>query len=211
MTVPSAFPPDSNGLMSRVSLGGLNSQAPLENLLEPQPTAIGKASQAEQAVHAPARARRIRAQLPSGMPRPFNAFEQLLALYEENYTLLNQLIGSARHYSGANLSYVMDTSPLWLEVIEQQPHTSILRLTHRFYDANDTVALDPNAFVRVYHDTRQAEVTHCLISTQLKKLFSLDVPLHEVTQTRARMSVFLNKWLRYLLAMGHGPATFDVV
>lgn len=147
--------------------------------------------------------------------------DYLLKLYEENFVLLGRLLGDARHFSGDHLSHVPGKPLLWLSVIEQQRYTTILRLTHSFADASlvavsDTglapsMVLDPNAFVRVYHDTRQAEVTHCHFGAKLKSLFSLDVPLHEVNHTRARMSVFFNKWLPYLIESGHRPDSFDVV
>ena len=146
--------------------------------------------------------------------------DYLLKLYEENFGLLQALLGDVRNFSGNQLSHVPGRPLLWLSVIEQQRYTSILRLTHSFADANGAdvleplvprMVLDPNAYVRVYHDTRQAEVTHCHFGAKLKSLFSTDVPLHEVNHTRARMSVFFNKWLHYLLESGHRPESFDVV
>jgi uncharacterized protein len=147
--------------------------------------------------------------------------DYLLKLYEENYQLLSQLLGSLRDYSSAQLSHVPGKPPLWLEIIEQQPYTSIVRLTHSFNVAPGsqisaqtgahTLELDPNAFVRVYHDSKQAEVTHCYVGAHVKRLFSLDVPLHEVNQKRVRMTVFFNKWLRYLLESGHCASSFAPV
>ena len=134
----------------------------------------------------------------------------LLNLYEENFVLLTTLLGSVRNYSGAYLSHVPSKPPLWLEVIEQQPYTSILRITHSFNTARG-IALDPNAYVRVYHDTKQAETTHCFAGLELKKLYSLAAPLREVNEKRMQMTVFFNKWLRYLLEAGHSPTSFAPV
>jgi uncharacterized protein len=139
-----------------------------------------------------------------------SGLDYLLKLYEENFALLRQLLGAVRDYSGANLSHVPGKPPLWLEIIEQQPYTTIARLTHSF-NAAKGIVLDPNAYVRIYHDTRQVEATHCHIGAHLKKIYSLDVPLHEVNQKRLRMTVFLNKWLRYLLDTGHQPSSFEAV
>ena len=137
-------------------------------------------------------------------------FSYLLSLYEENFVLLTKLLGSVRDYSGAHLSHVPAKPPLWLEIIEQQPYTSILRITHSF-NATRGVVLDPNAYVRVYHDTKQAETTHCFAGANLKKVFSLDVPLREVNEKRIQMTVFFNKWLHYLLETGHCPSSFAAV
>ncbi len=139
-----------------------------------------------------------------------SGLDYLLKLYEENFALLRQLLGAVRDYSGANLSHVPGKPPLWLEIIEQQPYTTIARLTHSF-NSEKGIVLDPNAYVRIYHDTRQVEATHCHIGAHLKKLYSLDVPLHEVNQKRLRMTVFLNKWLRYLSDAGHLPTSFAPV
>ncbi len=137
----------------------------------------------------------------------------LLNLYEENFVLLTKLLGSVRNYSGAHLSHVPSKPPLWLEIIEQQPYTSIFRITHSFNapHRDHVMVLDPNAYVRVYHDTKQAEITHCFAGADLKKLYSLDAPLHEVNQKRAQMTAFFNKWLRYLLDTGHSPSSFAPV
>ena len=134
----------------------------------------------------------------------------LLNLYEENFVLLTKLLGSVRNYSGAHLSHVPTKPPLWLEIIEQQPYTSILRITHSFNAARGIV-LDPNAYIRVYHDTKQAETTHCFRGAELKKLFSTDAQLHEVKEKRLQMTAFLNKWLHYLLESGHSPSSFAPV
>lgn len=134
----------------------------------------------------------------------------LLNLYEENFILLTKLVGSVRNYSGANLSHVPNKPPLWLEIIEQQPYTSILRITHSF-NAEIGIVLDPNAYVRVYHDTKQAETTHCFVGAELKKLYSLEAPLREVNEKRLQMTTFFNKWLHYLVESGHEPSSFAPV
>jgi uncharacterized protein YqiB (DUF1249 family) len=139
----------------------------------------------------------------------------LLNLYEENFDLVRQLLGPVRNYSGAHLSHVPGKPPLWLEIIEQQPYTSILRITHSFNTAHaealGRLVLDPNAYVRIYHDTKQAETTHCFVGAELKKLYSMDVSVREVNEKRLQMTVFFNKWLRYLLDSGHNPNSFAAV
>lgn len=166
-------------------------------------------------------ARRQLARTMGKLDPSMGRLDYLLRLYEENFVLLARLLGDVRGYSGHHLSHVPGRPLLWLSVIEQQRYTTIMRLTHSFADASlvtlsdsalaPSMVLDPNAFVRVYHDTRQAEVTHCHFGAKLKSLFSLEVPLHEVNHARARMSVFFNKWLPYLVESGHSPTSFDVV
>jgi uncharacterized protein len=137
----------------------------------------------------------------------------LLQVYEENFVLLQSLIGSARDYSGAHLAHAPGQPPLWLEVIEQQPYTSIFRLTQSFQqlEPQSGLVFDPNAFVRVYHDTRQAEVTHCHLGENLRKLFSPEQPIAAVRHQRTQMASFFNKWLRFLLEKGFSAASFDII
>jgi len=148
-----------------------------------------------------------------------SAFGYLLGLYGENYQRLHRLLGDARLLSGdyravapADCLVNQGTaSPdLWLNIIEQHRHTTILRLTHQF-DGPAGIELDPLAWVRVYHDSEQAEVTHCHTSKHLKTLFSTQVPVLKVGLRRYRMNVFFNKWLEHLLLAGHVPSGFKSI
>jgi len=148
-----------------------------------------------------------------------STFGYLLGLYGENYERLHRLLGDVRQLSGDYrsvapsdpLADLAAVSPdLWLNIIEQHRHTTILRLTHRF-DGLNGVELDPLAWVRVYHDSAQAEVTHCHTSKQIKALFSMQVPVLKVGLRRYRMNVFFNKWLEHLLLAGHIPSGFTSV
>jgi uncharacterized protein len=159
--------------------------------------------------------RRIQPPVLANLPA-MSAFGYLQGLYGENYERLHRLLGDVRNLSGdyracapINPATAADIqSPdLWLNVIEQHRHTTILRLTHQFTGAIG-VELDPLAWVRVYHDSQQAEVTHCHTSKQLKALFSMQVPVLKVGLRRYRMNVFFNKWLEHLLLAGHVPSAF---
>jgi uncharacterized protein len=135
----------------------------------------------------------------------------LLQMYEDNYRLLEKLIGDARNYSGAHLAHAPSQPPLWLELIEQQPFTTVFRLTQSFKKTNGAIVFDPNAFVRVYHDTKQAEITHCLINDNWRKLFSMERSVVQINQQRGQMASFFGKWLQFLLDRGFSPESFDVI
>jgi uncharacterized protein len=130
------------------------------------------------------------------------AFGYLLGLYGENYERLLRLLGDVRQLSGKHQSQVQGHPTLYVDVLEQHRHTTILRITHLF-DGPDGPKPEPSAWVRVYHDAQQAEVTHCWSGTALKQLFSMSVPAFKVTLRRHRMNVFFNKWLEHLLGLGH--------
>jgi len=163
--------------------------------------------------------RRIQPPLPLAHVPAMSAFGYLLGLYGENYERLHRLLGDVRQLSCDYRSVApIDPSAdpaavspdLWLNIIEQHRHTTILRLTHQF-NGPTGIELDPLAWVRVYHDSEQAEVTHCHTSKQLKALFSMQVPVLKVGLRRYRMNVFFNKWLEHLLLAGHTPSGFTSV
>ena len=140
--------------------------------------------------------RRIQPPIPLANVPAMSAFGYLLGLYGENYERLYRLLGDVRNLSGdyraiAPINAAADAnsvSPdLWLSIIEQHRHTTILRLTHQF-EGQTGVELDP------------------LASKQLKALFSMQVPVLKVGLRRYRMNVFFNKWLEHLLLAGHVPS-----
>jgi uncharacterized protein len=125
-------------------------------------------------------------------------FSFRMGQYEENYELCQQLFGDVRQRSGALRASVVGLAPVYLEIVEQASYTTVLRLTHAFEGANGVTEFDPAAWIRLYHDSKQAEITHCLIGQHIRKLFdSVESPAN-VVRTRARLNTLLSKWLRYL-------------
>ena len=123
----------------------------------------------------------------------------VLDLSEENYTLLMRLAPGLAEMSGkyqSNLEHGMD---LYLEAMEQTPYTSLVHLTYYFSHAVGDYP-DPDATLRVYHDSRQIDVLDLRQST---------LPLHRwggnpTLEQRWRINLFLSKWLQYCVAQGHG-------
>lgn len=135
------------------------------------------------------------------MPNPF---EWLLALYSENFERMGRLFAVRELAVGRYVSAPPAHPVLVLDVVEQQPYTSFLKLSHRFESAPD--ADDPAAYFRVYHDARMVEVTHCRQPEHLEKLFSPLTPARWLGDYRRRMNAFGNKWLAYLAENGYGSA-----
>jgi uncharacterized protein YqiB (DUF1249 family) len=123
----------------------------------------------------------------------------VLDLSEENYALLMRLAPALAEMSGryqSNLEHGMD---LYLEAMEQTPYTSLVHLTYYFSHAVGDYP-DPDATLRVYHDSRQVDVLDLRQST---------LPLHRwggnpTLEQRWRINLFLSKWLQYCVAQGHG-------
>jgi len=127
-------------------------------------------------------------------------FGNLMELYEQNYMLLRLLAPRLKH---ANVSTAISVMPgcldLYLQLTEQSPYTSTLRMTYRFVDESESRAsAEPDLYIRVYHDARSAEVMSGLLHGQR----------HTPRATRQldnswQLNRFLYKWLRYLLYRGH--------
>jgi uncharacterized protein YqiB (DUF1249 family) len=123
----------------------------------------------------------------------------VLDLSEENYVLLMRLAPALAQMSGkyqSNLEHGMD---LYLEAMEQTPYTSLVHLTYYFSHAVGDYP-DPDATLRVYHDSRQIDVLDLRQST---------LPLHRwggnpTLEQRWRINLFLSKWLQYCIVQGHG-------
>ncbi|MES9991668.1 MAG: DUF1249 domain-containing protein [Candidatus Thiodiazotropha sp.] len=122
----------------------------------------------------------------------------VLDLSEENYALLMRMAPSLGDMSGryqSNLEHGMD---LHLEVLEQTPYTTLVHLTYYFSHAVGDYP-DPDATLRIYHDSKQVDVLDLRQSS---------LPLHRwgdnpTLDQRWRINLFLSKWLNYCVAQGH--------
>ena len=103
--------------------------------------------------------------MPILRPRDLPSFSRLswlMGLYGENYQRMSRLFDLPSLQTGGYLSQCVNGLDLMVEVLEVHPYTLELRLSYRMSDPV-TGQPDPSAYVRVYSDARQAEVTHCYI------------------------------------------------
>jgi len=122
----------------------------------------------------------------------------LLALCEENYRHLHQLVPQLRRLQGEHRSSRPDHQDLHLTIVEQTRYTTLLRLTYRFPHA-DGGKSDPDALLRVYHDARQVEV---------EDLRQQALPTHRLYEApgllnKWRVNLFVAKWLAFCIRQGH--------
>ena len=139
-------------------------------------------------------------------PPSFSRLSWLLGLYGENYQRMTRLLDLRELAPGAYLSRCVNGLDLGVEVLEVHAYTLELRLSYRMNDPV-TGQPDPSAYVRVYRDARQAEVTHCYIGRHWQDVLGLHPSPKVMFGHRLRMNSFLNKWLDYLVGQGHGPHT----
>ncbi|HEU4619855.1 MAG TPA: DUF1249 domain-containing protein [Gammaproteobacteria bacterium] len=150
--------------------------------------------------------------VPECVYRP-GSFTGLMTLYESNYIKLTTLIEplAALHPKRPRpaVSSSTDDCDLHLEPVAMERYTTTVKLTYWFDDAGERVA-DPDLTVRVYHDARLAEAVHGADTPhhheKLQELASqVWGGVHSLELDRRwRNNMMLNKWLDYLLDMGHG-------
>jgi len=132
-----------------------------------------------------------------------NRLSWLLALYEENYHHLNQLFAPHTLAVGRYLSDIGDGLDLRLDIIRQHRYTTELQLTYDQPDAATGLS-DPSAWLRLYRDARQAEITHCYAGRGWQDILGPHPPSVQLLHYRLHINTFLGKWLDYLRAQGHG-------
>lgn len=128
------------------------------------------------------------------------SFVSLMTLYESNYVRLRALVHDVRGVTGHIVSRTDDDCDLHLELVEQCRYTSILRLTYLFEDGQ---VADPDLEVRIYHDARLAEASHCSQWIRHPSLKNIRCSLSASLGERWLRNMMLNKWLDYLEERGH--------
>jgi len=142
---------------------------------------------------------------PMALPR-ISRLSWLMGLYGENYERAENLFNTSALKAGRYQSQGHDGLALWLDVIEVHAYTLELKLSYNMLDPVSGQP-DPSAFIRVYQDTQQCEVTHCYVGRQWQDVLGLRPSTKVLVGHRLRMNSFLNKWLDYLDIQGHAPHT----
>ena len=122
----------------------------------------------------------------------------LIELCENNFSLLLKLAPGLHDLEGDRLSKVHGSAPLVLQVLENTPYTTLVRLTYRF-EQGDVTDVEPDVRLRVYHDARQAEVIS--LRQAVLPLSQLYVAPGLLQKWRANQ--FVNRWLQFCLLQGH--------
>lgn len=136
----------------------------------------------------------------SPLPKSFAA---LMEMYEINYMQLRLLCGDIRILPQETVSRIEGGIPVLLRIEENSRHTTTLMLTYLFHDSNGSRDNRPDMLIRVYHDSRQAEVIshRCRLSEDTVQVWGKE--LDTMLLCRWRMNRFLFKWSNYLRRQGH--------
>lgn len=139
----------------------------------------------------------IRSQ-PRGLaPAAQRTLPGLMALYEENYIRLRNLVPRPDAVDGHAVSRVHGCIDLYLEIVELAPYTSTMRLTYLFDDGAGQ-RREPDLFIRVHHDARTAEAMEVHMP---RGRYCFDA--RRTLQRSWERNRFLHKWLGYCLRRGH--------
>ena len=133
-------------------------------------------------------------------------FYALMAIYEDNYVRFNRLAGDLR--GGGNVGVVSISRrardiDLRLQVLERCKYTTTVSLTYRFVGKHGALSA-PDMKIRLYHDSRQAEVVSCCRLERRRYRWLRRSACRSTLQWRWRMNRFLFKWLNHCLKSGHG-------
>lgn len=134
-------------------------------------------------------------------------FDRLMDIYAEIYRQVILLFDDLILEHDRMISRVPGELPIYLEITERHRYTTFARLTYFLEDGVGRITADPDAHLRIYHDARMAEATHCYPGTVSQPLVGSLVPVADVVDHRWRSNCFMDRWLEYLLRQGHGLET----
>lgn len=140
--------------------------------------------------------------VPQCLYRP-GSFTGLMTVYESNYLKLARLMPGLAPRE-AVISRVSGDCDLHLKILRREPYTTTLKLTYLFLEPDGESVLDPDLTLRIYYDARLVEAVAANPAHRHPLLTELDRPQAvEELGRRWRINMMLNKWLDYLLDMGH--------
>lgn len=137
------------------------------------------------------------------------SFADLMEMYESNYIRLRLICGDIRHIDSGMILGEKGTIPIELKVLEQSAHTTTFMLNYIF-EVEDAIRR-PDLVVRIYHDSRQAEVIskQCKLTGTRKQSNDNSIPLDQMLLCRWRLNRFLHKWLGYMRYQKRNYTTLD--
>lgn len=141
--------------------------------------------------------------------QPGNGPDELQQLQESIYQQTMLLLPDSIPVNQCFCSQINDNPILHLQVLEQHPYTTFLRLTHELRSEGEAFS-EPEAHIRMYHDLRIAEVTSFDLRRGINRIAGPDLNPTAVQRIHWRQNRALYKWLDYLLLQGHSMSTMKV-
>jgi len=147
-----------------------------------------------------------------------NKFSGLMSLYDNNFNAFMRLMPDLHQLPILCCSRVTGSPDLYVEVLERCKFTTIIKLTY-FFELKETDAEsvlnpessdqqrtefipDPDLTIRVYHDAKVVEAVSCK-EQGFMPIGTSDPHDVEQLQCRWESNLFLQKWLQYMVELGH--------
>ena len=129
---------------------------------------------------------------------PINAAWCLEQICDSNYHKLLQLIPNLNAVQQLAIGENRYHKPqLFLRVLERNPYTLTIELSHQFKSLHELML--PAVTIRVYLDAQLAEVISDVDRPAVRRVFQNPGELVAIRQYKWRLNYFLQKWLDHCL------------
>ena len=131
-----------------------------------------------------------------------------MTIYESNFIKLLHLSDELRAAPSAAEPIIISSSEqdcdLHLKLLRREPYTTTVNLTYWFEEKGAEAVADPDLTLRIYHDANLVEALSGRQEHRHPQLKALAQAHSAELDRRWRNNIMFNKWLDYLLEMGHG-------
>ena len=135
--------------------------------------------------------------VPQSIAEP-NSFVGLMTLYESNYIKLNHLFPKIRQYDTDKSIKSPFGNDIHLGISKKTKYTMIISMTYSF-EESEIIDYEPNLIIKVYFDSRSAEVIGIGKLSKKSKLRDITYQNKNIINELWRRNIILNKWLDYII------------
>ena len=135
--------------------------------------------------------------VPQSIAEP-NSFVGLMTLYESNYIKLNYLFPKIRQYDADKSIKSPFGNDIHLGISKKTKYTMIISMTYSF-EESEIIEYEPNLIIKVYFDSRSAEVIGIGKLSKKSKLRDITYQNKNIINELWRRNIILNKWLDYII------------
>ena len=135
--------------------------------------------------------------VPESIAEP-NSFVGLMTLYESNYIKLNHLFPKIRQYDTDKSIKSPFGNDIHLGISKKTKYTMIISMTYSF-EESEIIEYEPNLIIKVYFDSRSAEVISIGKLSKKSKLRDITYQNKNIINELWRRNIILNKWLDYII------------
>ena len=134
--------------------------------------------------------------VPQSIAEP-GSFVGLMTLYESNYIKLNYLFPEIRQYNTDKSIKSLFGNDIHLGINKKTKYTMIISMTYSFEEI-DIIEYEPNLTIKIYFDSRSAEVISIGRINKKSKLRDITYQNKGIINQLWRRNIILNKWLDYI-------------